>query len=30
MRQGRGNLPPEQYRKAIEKYFESLAGKTEK
>jgi hypothetical protein len=26
MRQGRGNLPPEQYRKAIERYFESLAG----
>lgn len=27
LRQGRGNLPPEQYRKAIEQYFESLAGK---
>ena len=28
MRQGRGNLPPEQYRRAIEKYFESLSGKS--
>lgn len=28
LRQGRGNLPPEQYRKAIERYFESLAGKS--
>ncbi len=28
LRQGRGNLPPEQYRKAIELYFESLAGKS--
>ncbi|WP_010584737.1 hypothetical protein [Schlesneria paludicola] len=27
VRQGRANLPPEQYRKAIEMYFESLAGK---
>ena len=27
VRQGRGNLPPEQYRRAIELYFESLAGK---
>ncbi len=27
IRQGRGNLPPERYRKAIEQYFESLAGK---
>ena len=26
LRQGRGNLPPEQYRKAIELYFEKLAG----
>jgi|GEM_PF-4879672 len=29
LRQARGNLPPEQYRKAIEKYFESLAGKSQ-
>ena len=28
LRQGRGNLPPEQYRQAIEMYFESLAGKS--
>lgn len=27
IRQGRGNLPPERYRKAIEQYFETLAGK---
>ena len=27
IRQGRGNLPPEHYRKAIEQYFETLAGK---
>ena len=26
IRQGRGNLPPERYRKAIEQYFETLAG----
>ncbi len=27
IRQGRGTLPPERYRKAIEQYFETLAGK---
>ena len=26
VRQGRGNLPPEQYRDAIEQYFETLSG----
>jgi cell fate (sporulation/competence/biofilm development) regulator YmcA (YheA/YmcA/DUF963 family) len=26
IRQGRGTLPPERYRKAIEQYFETLAG----
>lgn len=27
--QGRGNLPPEQYRQAIQDYFESRAGKSD-
>jgi hypothetical protein len=28
LRQGRNNIPPEQYREAIERYFESLAGQS--